>query len=106
MAAKTSRRLRNALVVLLVLVALYAAYRYTPRPDAVYVDYGSNAAMVRLGVLLPPGREGFPGLGIRRLDLTFQGARPVLGVTDVELSSREFAGTVGLKQILKGAQLA
>ena len=29
MAAKTSRRLRNALVVLLVLVALYAAYRYT-----------------------------------------------------------------------------
>jgi hypothetical protein len=48
----------------------------------------------------------FKNLGIRRLDLALQGARPVLEVTDVELSSREFAGTVGLKQILKGVQLA
>jgi 3',5'-cyclic AMP phosphodiesterase CpdA len=46
----------------------------------------------------------FKNLGIRRLDLAVQGQRPVLGVDDVELVSREFAGTVGIQQILKGVQ--
>jgi len=46
----------------------------------------------------------FRNLGIRRLDLAVQGQRPVLQVDDVELSSREFAGTVGIQQILKGVQ--
>ena len=44
----------------------------------------------------------FKNLGIRRVDLALQGQRPVLAVDEVELSSREFAGTVGIKQILKG----
>jgi len=48
----------------------------------------------------------FKNLGIRRLDLSLQGARPVLGVTEVELRSREFAGTVGINQILKGVDFA
>jgi 3',5'-cyclic AMP phosphodiesterase CpdA len=44
----------------------------------------------------------FKNLGIRQLDLSVQGARPILGVSEVELSSSEFAGTIGIKQILKG----
>ena len=35
----------------------YAAYRYTPRADDIYVDYGSDAIAVSVAVLLPPGRD-------------------------------------------------
>ena len=30
------------------------------------------------------------------------GPRPLLGVNDVELTLREYAGTVGINQVLKG----
>lgn len=47
----------------------------------------------------------FKNLGLRRVDLTAQGARTVPSITDVELTLREFAGTVGANQILKGSDL-
>jgi len=47
----------------------------------------------------------FKDLGLRRLELTRPGSRPVLGVTEVELSLREFSGTVGINQLLKGLDL-
>jgi hypothetical protein len=48
----------------------------------------------------------FKNLGIRRVDLAPRGPGAALAVTEVELSSRELAGTVGIKQILKGVTLA
>ncbi len=47
----------------------------------------------------------FKNLGVRRVDLAPQGQGAALKVTEVELSSREIAGTVGIKQILKGVSL-
>jgi 3',5'-cyclic AMP phosphodiesterase CpdA len=44
----------------------------------------------------------FRNLGVRRVDVTVAGPRPLLGVNDVELTLREFAGTVGINQMLKG----
>ena len=36
----------------------YAAYRYTPQPNMLYLDYGTDGpAPVRVGLLLPPGRH-------------------------------------------------
>ncbi len=35
----------------------YAAYRYTPQPGALYVDYGSNASSVLLSILLPAAQD-------------------------------------------------
>jgi hypothetical protein len=36
----------------------YAAYRYTPRTNALYLDYGTDGPEpVRIAVLLPPGHE-------------------------------------------------
>ena len=48
----------------------------------------------------------FKDLGLRRLDLTRQGRQPALAITEVELSLREFSGTVGINQILKGVDIA
>lgn len=48
----------------------------------------------------------FKNLGIRRVDLEPRGQGAALAFTEVELSSREIAGTVGIKQILKGVSLA
>jgi hypothetical protein len=43
----------------------YAAYRYTPRPDVLYLDYGTDGPTpIDVGVLLPAGRE----VGEVRLD--------------------------------------
>jgi len=44
----------------------------------------------------------FRNLGIRQMDLALQGGKAALGVDEVELTTREFAGTVGINQILKG----
>ena len=46
----------------------------------------------------------FRNLGLRRLDLSLKGARPVLDSTEVELTQREFAGTVGSSQMIKGVE--
>jgi len=44
----------------------------------------------------------FRNLGLRRLEVSRKGGRPVVDSTEVELTQREFAGTVGSSQLLKG----
>jgi len=48
----------------------------------------------------------FSNLGIRQVEFNAQGARAVPGIKEVELTLREFSGTVGINQILKGEVLA
>jgi hypothetical protein len=48
----------------------------------------------------------FKNLGIRQVDLSAPGKGAALSVKEIELASREFAGTVGIKQILKGVSLS
>jgi predicted phosphodiesterase len=50
------------------------------------------------------GTAPFRNLGLRRVAVTAQGPRPWLEVNDVALTLREYAGTVGINQMLKGGE--
>jgi 3',5'-cyclic AMP phosphodiesterase CpdA len=51
-------------------------------------------------------KQPFKNLGLRKIQATRKGAGASLGIDDVELTLREYSGTVGINQILKGVDIA
>jgi hypothetical protein len=51
-------------------------------------------------------QQPFKNLGLRKVQATRKGAGAALGIDDVELTLREYSGTVGINQILKGVDIA